>query len=195
MLRILCLHGYHGSAEVLRAQVTQLRRRVEQPAEFVFVDAPSIAAGDFGWWHAVENGATHYEGWQRTRDWLSALFENESFDGVFGFSQGAALGALLVGLRLPVRFAILAGGFVARDESLQTIYDEGAAAFAIPSLHMIGRMDTVIPPEESRGLSAKFLRPVVLEHDGGHVVPSTPVIAHRFNAFLKEQSDERRQPA
>jgi predicted esterase len=168
-----------------------LQRKVDQPTEFAFVDAPSIAAGDFGWWHAVENGATHYEGWQRTRDWLLALFERESFDGVFGFSQGAALGGLLVGLHLPVRFAIFAGGFVARDQCLQTIYDEAPAAFTIPSLHMIGKMDSIVLPEESTALAAKFLRPIVLEHAGGHVIPSTSVVARHFNAFLRERSNER----
>jgi len=193
MLRILCLHGYHGSAEVLRNQLSPLRRKVDQLGEFVCIDAPSIAAGDFGWWHAVENETTHYEGWERTRDWLLALFEGrESFDGVFGFSQGAALAGLLVGLRLPVRFAVFAGGFLARDQSLQTNYDKEAAAFALPSLHMIGRTDVIVPPEESRRLSAKFVGPVVLEHEGGHVIPSTEVIAYRFDAFLRERAEEIR---
>ena len=31
--------------------------------EFVYVNAPSLATGDFGWWHEG------FDGWERTRDW------------------------------------------------------------------------------------------------------------------------------
>ncbi len=40
-LRVLCLHGYHGSADVLRDQMSALTSGLEPLAEFVFVDAPS----------------------------------------------------------------------------------------------------------------------------------------------------------
>jgi len=114
-LRILCLHGYHGSADTLRAQVRSLFKGLESWVEFVHVDAPSLSSGDFGWWHAVPSRRSprrgdpgvgtrpmHYDGWDRTRDWAVALFNDQGpFDGVFGFSQGAALSSLLVGLRSP----------------------------------------------------------------------------------------------
>src|SRR5579863_304352 len=80
-LRILCLHGYHGSGEVLRGQMQALMAGLESRVELVYLDAPSLAEGDYGWWHAVpaaENaggadgsgvGRAHmrYEGWERTR--------------------------------------------------------------------------------------------------------------------------------
>jgi len=135
-LRILCLHGYHGSAGILRDQMAILTGGMDSLAEFVQVNAPSLASGDFGWWHAVRDekptnnegagvgpGAARYEGWSDTRSWVVSLFKQEGpFDGVFGFSQGAALAALLVGLRphdgtttehkpLAFDFAIMAGAF------------------------------------------------------------------------------------
>jgi predicted esterase len=104
-LRILCLHGYHGSADVLRGQMTTLTDGMDPLAEFVQVNAPSLASGDFGWWHAVRDekstnnedpgvgpGAARYEGWALTCRWVVSVFKREGpFDGVFGFSQGAAL--------------------------------------------------------------------------------------------------------
>jgi hypothetical protein len=90
---------------------------LEPVAEFVYVDAPSLATGDFGWWHR------NFESWGRTGDWIASLFQREPrFDGVFGFSQGAALTSLLVGLRAPdgqvsvtnplsFDFAVMVGGF------------------------------------------------------------------------------------
>jgi hypothetical protein len=52
-LRLLCLHGYRGTAEVLRGQLAPLAEGLDELAEFVCLDAPSLAAGDFGWWRAA----------------------------------------------------------------------------------------------------------------------------------------------
>jgi hypothetical protein len=58
------------------------------------VDAPSLASGDFGWWHEG------FRGWERTRDWAVELLRTgPRIDGIFGFSQGAALTGLLAALR------------------------------------------------------------------------------------------------
>jgi hypothetical protein len=135
-LRVRCLHGYHGSAKTLQMQMRPITQGLEPLAEFVCVDAPSLAIGDFGWWHAVssDSGDTkhaglgrstmRYEGWPKTKDWLVSLFrQSPPFDGVFGFSQGAALTSLLVGLRNPREanagisfdFAIMVGGFASND--------------------------------------------------------------------------------
>src|SRR5260221_3974653 len=50
-LRILCLHGCHGSAMILRRQMEPLAAALPASVEFVYVNAPSLATGDFGWWH------------------------------------------------------------------------------------------------------------------------------------------------
>ena len=52
-LRVLCLHGYHGSGDVLRRQMQSLMADLESRVELVYLDAPSLSEGDYGWWHAV----------------------------------------------------------------------------------------------------------------------------------------------
>src|SRR5436305_374394 len=222
-LRILCLHGYHGSADILRRQMAALIDGLDDVAQFVCVDAPSLAAGDFGWWHAkaspdspdhddvgVDARSRHYQGWQRTRDGIVSLFaQHGPFDGVFGFSQGAALTGLLVGLRAPdghasaarplvFDFAAMVGGFPAADPALATLYDE-TTSYGLPSVHIIGRADSIVPAGVSRALASRFANPLVLEHAGGHVIASTPEIRARFRAFLEamlELRDKRApQPA
>ena len=82
-LRILCLHGYHGNAKVLRAQTSAFASGLDDLADLVYVDAPSLAERDFGWWHAIRDESSlvkgdrgvgtevaRYEGWARTRDWI-----------------------------------------------------------------------------------------------------------------------------
>jgi fermentation-respiration switch protein FrsA (DUF1100 family) len=185
-------------------------------AELVYLDAPSLAAGDFGWWHAVDaerapasddpglgGPRRHYEGWARTRDAIVSAFETQGpFDGVLGFSQGAALAALLVGLRAPdggatakqplrFDFAIVVSGFACNDRELARLY-ERSDAYDLPSLHVIGREDAVVPSGESRRLASRFRAPVVLEHGGGHVVPAAPDVVARVRAFVEARMDGAR---
>ncbi len=210
-LRILCLHGYHGSGRALRSQMGGLVQELEPLAELVFVDAPSLAAGDHGWWHAVSDESApasddpgvdgprrRYRGWARTREAIVARFAAEGpFDGVFGFSQGAALAGLLVGLRSaevredpehPLRFdfAIMVGGFPSNDPELARLY-RARESYALPSLHVLGRADGIVPMSGSRALAARFAAPVVVEHGGGHVIPSEARVRDAIRAFLEER--------
>jgi predicted esterase len=211
-LRILCLHGYHGNARVLRDQMSTLSRGLDDVAEFVCVDAPSLAHGDFGWWHAIRdesspdagdpgvgNAVARYQGWSRTCDWIASLFKEEGpFDGIFGFSQGAALAALLVGLRSPdgkptaskpltFNFAIMIGAFLANDPALTSLCQE-KASYDLPSIHVIGQSDFIVPSDYSREVSQQFKNPLVLEHSGGHIIAGTPEIRKQISAFLEQQA-------
>jgi hypothetical protein len=193
-IRLLCLHGYHGSADILRRQMRPLVDGLDVPVEFVHVDAPSLAGGDFGWWHL------NFRGWERTRDWAVDLFEREPhFDGVFGFSQGAALTALLVGMRAPdgvvseqrplsFEFAMMASGFRS-DSSIHSGLFANTDSFALPSLHMMSQSDPIVANRDSRTLAAQFQAPLVLEHSDGHVVASTPPIREKVAEFLNKMAD------
>lgn len=209
-LRVLCLHGYHGSADTLRSQMTSLVTGLASLAELVCVDAPTLSRGDFGWWHAVQNEEAaergdpgvasrrkHYKGWSKTRDWIVSLFQQQRFDGVFGFSQGAALAGLLVGLRAPdgkptgdkplsFDFAMMVGGFRSNDPLHASLY-ASRESYSLPSVHIIGRSDFIVPPGDSHGLASAFLNPLILEHDGGHVVASTPDVRTQVKRFLEER--------
>jgi len=193
-LRLLCLHGYHGSAEILRRQMRPLVQDLDVGADFVFVDAPSLALGDFGWWHL------DFRGWERTRDWAVELFQRQPhFDGVFGFSQGAALTALLVGMRAPdgrvsderplsFDFAMMASGFRS-DSPRHAALFAAKQSFSLPSLHLISRSDPIVAPADSQALARQFEAPVVLDHSSGHVVPGTPPIRAGVADFLQQMAD------
>src|SRR4051812_37297315 len=40
-LRILCLHGYHGSGAIMRGQLGPLAQGLDSIADFVYITAPS----------------------------------------------------------------------------------------------------------------------------------------------------------
>jgi hypothetical protein len=200
-LRLLCLHGYHGNRNILRQQMDPLFHGLE--VDCVQVDAPSIAEGDFGWWHGnFSSYREGFRGWRRTRDWLTQMFAGEPrFDGVFGFSQGAALVGLLPGLRAPggrpaedtpltFDFAIAVGGFLSRAPEHEPIL-AARAGYQLPSLHIMGTSDRIVPAADSRVLAERFPSPVVLEHTGGHIIPGIPPIRAKVGEFLRDMADRK----
>jgi predicted esterase len=179
--RILCLHGYHGSAAIMRKQIAPVAASLPPEVELVFVDAPSLASGDFGWWHEA------FRGWDRTRDWMIELVGLQQFDGIFGFSQGAAVVGLLAALRdtepAPISFdmAIMVGGFTSPLPQHAHLFTH---KLSVPSLHVMGRGDGIVPIRASQLLAARFASPVIVEHGGGHVIPGDPAITTRIADFV-----------
>lgn len=111
------------------------------------------------------------------------------FDGILGFSQGAAFVAMLCSLHeqklqpeFSFRFAILVAGFRSACEEHQKFYDP---PLEIPSLHVFGLEDRVIPDNMSRELLPSFKDPQVLTHPGGHFVPAASAHRQAYQDFLK----------
>jgi hypothetical protein len=179
--RILCLHGCHGSAAILRRQIAPLAAGLPADIELVFVDAPSLSSGDFGWWHEG------LRGWERTRDWAIELFSSQHFDGIFGFSQGAALAGMLAAVReaesAPLSFdlGIMVGGFTSTLPQHAHLFER---KLTVPSLHVMGRSDGIVSMRDSLLLAERFSNPIVIEHRGGHVIPGDPAITTLVAEFV-----------
>jgi hypothetical protein len=189
-LRVLALHGYHGSADVLRMQTASLVSSMPANVAFVYVDAPSLASGDYGWWH------DGFRGWERTLAWAADLFDSQPrFDGVLGFSQGAALVGLLAAVNESQRterslaswfdFAVMVGGFTSDSPLHSAMFRNQLVE---PSAHIMGKNDGIVPVSESRRLAGRFANPLVLEHSGGHIVPGIPSITEPLARFFNEMA-------
>ena len=121
--------------------------------DFVFVDAPFAATAGFpgdinadergqslGWWTFDEATASRPSlshecaGVERSLELLDATCEREGpFDGVLGFSQGAALAALLCMRRRTLfRFAILVAGTRRPSETLPRPFRAPSATLPRP---------------------------------------------------------------
>ncbi|KYO26368.1 ovarian cancer-associated 2 protein [Alligator mississippiensis] len=84
--------------------------------------------------------------------------------------------------RFAPRFALLVAGFRSRAPAHARFYAE---PLAVPSLHVVGQADAVIPPARSAELAACFVAPVVLEHPGGHFVPAAAPQREAYRRFLQ----------
>jgi pimeloyl-ACP methyl ester carboxylesterase len=53
----------------------------------------------------------------------------------------------------------------------------------IPSAHVIGRSDGIVPRSDSLELAGRFTDPLVLEHGGGHIIPADREVAEPIARF------------
>ncbi|XP_070591618.1 esterase OVCA2 [Erythrolamprus reginae] len=199
-LRLLCLHGYGQNAERFRARTGALRKALRGRARLLYLDAPHHLPAEKGG-AAEEEGGAGPRGWWRpgqepecgaaAEEAVAAVAEAVAgwapVDGLLGFSQGAALAGLVCALReggdgrfRGLRLALLVGGF-----PVGAAAGAGPGALRVPSLHVFGRDDRVIPAAESRALAERFARPVLLAHPGGHCVPAGAEQRAAYLAFMR----------
>ncbi|KAI6351118.1 hypothetical protein MCOR25_010135 [Pyricularia grisea] len=131
-------------------------------------------------------------------------------EGVVGFSQGAAMAGMMAAVldeprrEVPgsesarqwvaelreanggraLRFAVIYSGFAAQPPGLGWMYDP---SIRTPTMHFIGSLDTVVDEKRSRELADKCENPLVIEHPGGHHVPTGKEFAMPLIGFIKQK--------
>lgn len=139
------------------------------------------------WWRSSDDG-TEYRHFDATVDFLCAeVAQHGPFDGVFGFSQGACMAAIVASAfedptryqrfcdklpagQGPLRFCISVSGFAARDDKLKGLF--AAHGIQTPILHVLGRADQIVDDGRAQTLVRAAARSRVEHHDSGHVIPS-----------------------
>ncbi|RKP14638.1 serine hydrolase-domain-containing protein [Piptocephalis cylindrospora] len=211
LFRVLCLPGYTQNGMILRKKTGALRKTLKSVAELEYIDPPILMPvpeegpeelkkkiGDqlltedekpYAWFFRQADGSC--KGLEEALDYLFALLDRQGpFDAIFGFSQG-------------FRF----------EDALTLPYYDSSPTHC-PTLHILGKQDTLIDPERSHALASLFPKAEVYEHKGGHVMPSDSAgrktvlaflqsipqdtladkeICHRDGCFLKRHKDPRPQ--
>ncbi|KAM8975229.1 esterase OVCA2 isoform 2-T2 [Pelodytes ibericus] len=212
VLRLLALHGYRQNEKTFREKTGSLRKILKGRAEIVYINAPLVVpepGGYFtkncdsecmgdelrGWWfsnpqnsfNAMEE-AKECSGLNESFQTVAKAFTDLGpFNGIVGFSQGAALVAMLCALRqrgdtrFPFDFAVIFAGFKSRAAEHEEYYQQ---TLAVPTLHVYGETDRVIPGNMSQELACHFEKPVTLTHVGGHFVPASAPQKKVYFEFL-----------
>eukprot|EP00891_Asterochloris_glomerata_P007178 jgi/Astpho2/7178/fgenesh1_pg.00113_%23_20_t len=162
-LRILALHSWRTSGSIFIEQMRRagLDKALADMVEITYVDAPNDASGPppedvkpffqgpyKEWWSAQQDEERQrivYMGWDRTAAYLGKkIKELGPFNGIMGFSQGAACASTVVALQRQGRmlqdepqfkFCIFFAGALNRDVHLRHIYEQHIDT---PSIHIIG---------------------------------------------------------
>lgn len=211
--KLLALHSFRTSAAIFEKQlkISGLYRLLTEDlgAELTFVNAPHKASGPipqdvqmafpsqddgengyYEWWNATfdeEHNTWHYENCDASLEFLKGIWkEHGGFDGIIGFSQGAAITALLSAMLVieknemsqeigsvddgkwlkPPKCIVCISGIKVRDARFVPYYQ---AISHLPSVHIFGQHDPV--KILTNKLVKCFASPVVLTHERGHVVP------------------------
>ncbi|KAH9626485.1 hypothetical protein KSS87_020187 [Heliosperma pusillum] len=185
--RLLCLHGFRTSGEVMKKQIHKWPESVLSRLDLVYLDGPSPAQGKsnvegifdppYYEWFQTNQDQTVYYNFEKCLDYIEDfMVKNGPFDGLLGFSQGAYLSAALPGLqaqgvalkKVPkIKYLIIVSGAKMKDMT----WAENAYATPIqcPSLHVLGKEDFLKTFGEE--LLECCVDPMIIHHPKGHTVP------------------------
>ncbi|KAJ7465784.1 FSH1-domain-containing protein [Mycena galericulata] len=218
MKRILALHGHSQSAPSFKYKLRAIQDACKGSIEFVFVDAPhTLAPVDFSgappsdsstmdingyparaWWrflYDMRDVSTVIESFNHIR---TVLETQGPFQGIFGFSQGAAFAAMILAfmessdldqnllrnVKHPAfEFAVMVSGFVAPTQDFPL-----PPQIRTPSLHIMGLNDIMVAPEISAKLADRFETAQVEIHQGGHFIPRTRAWRSFFCEYLRSRA-------
>ncbi|KAL6492784.1 hypothetical protein OROGR_032543 [Orobanche gracilis] len=187
-LRLLCLHGFRTSGEIIKKQVTgKWPKSVLEKLDLVFVDAPFPCQGKsdvegifdppYYEWFQFNKEFTEYQNFEECLAYIeNCMIKNGPFDGLLGFSQGAIISAALPGLqdngvalaRVPkIKVLIIIGG--AKFKNLTVAEKAFSSPIQCPSVHFLGDHDFLKP--YATELVDSFVDPVVIRHPRGHTIP------------------------
>ncbi|KAF7315955.1 FSH1 domain-containing protein [Mycena indigotica] len=207
VVRILALHGYSQNAIAFEKRLTALRKTCGAEVEFVCLAGPlllasqlpntnipafdssdAIEANESRAWIQWRKDDPNHHGFPETLALLRDTLSERHFDGVLGFSQGAAMAALLCALlerphiyppfsidgkapHPPLKFCIAVSGFRVPGTIGDLVFPKNMK-FDTPTLHIIARNDSIVAEKSSRELAALWKISRVEIHEGGHRIPT-----------------------
>ncbi|KIJ15528.1 hypothetical protein PAXINDRAFT_169001 [Paxillus involutus ATCC 200175] len=221
--KVLMLHGYAQNASIFSKRLGALRKAMGKDIEMVFIDGPVVlqpvdldgpTANALGasevttadptltpraWWKANPD-RTVASGLEDSLKLLRDVLRQDHYDGVFGFSQGAAMAAFLAALlekphsypvflvdgqppHPPFQFCVSVSGFKVNDPLANEVFGQ---SYATPTLHVIGKTDVVVVEERSKILLDVSAKARVEEHEGGHYVPSIAKWRNFLRDYLRD---------
>jgi predicted esterase len=125
----------------------------------------------------------------------------EDYDGMIGFSQGGILTVVLAALiedpnralsinvdpfliqNLKYKFSLSFSPFLIRDERCQPWFTK---PINFPICLVYGTSDELVSPELTKALGEHFVNSVLIEHDGGHYVPTNGDFKNKYLNFLEQ---------
>ncbi|XP_014237516.1 esterase OVCA2 [Trichogramma pretiosum] len=216
-LKILAIHGYRQSDKIFSAKLGSLRKSFKKEIDFTFLKAPHKVppiienphsqkdeepvedTEQYGWWFNTEDRvfkaiepSDKSVGFEESVKVVQKVFDEQGpFDGLIGFSQGGSFVSILCALqqqkKLPINFdfAIIISGFKSLCQPHEIYYNE---QITLPTLHVYGEGDQVIPTHMAKELSDLFDNKQEFVHEGGHYVPGKK---HIFNDFVKQMFESK----
>ncbi|KAG9312108.1 serine hydrolase FSH [Chiua virens] len=196
---------------------------MDKDIELVFVDGPMVlypvdldgfSANALGASEVTQDATSEYDPTTTPRGWFKAnadrtvargledalqmlkdVLVRDRYVGVFGFSQGAAIAALLAALlEKPHSYP----AFLVEGESPHPpLYAANifGSSYSTPTLHVLGKTDVIVVEERSKVLLEISANARLEEHEGGHFVPSKANWRKFFRDYLHDPLGDVSSPS
>ncbi|XP_077517548.1 esterase OVCA2-like isoform X2 [Amblyomma americanum] len=207
---ILCLHGYRQDAAGFKSKLGGFRKATKSLLDLVFIDAPHLIENDAlcvgdneggrGWWFSSEKSFSAREYTDTCRGFEESVKAIEQacklegpFDGILGFSQGAAMAAMILLMQClkkvecSFKFGVLVAGFRSRSSAHDHLFAK-EGLIDVPTLHIVGETDNIIPKAQAIEILPFFVSPSVLYHPGGHFLPTSGQCKMDYIDFFKQMA-------
>ncbi|KAA8643404.1 uncharacterized protein ATNIH1004_010173 [Aspergillus tanneri] len=181
-MRFLCLHGSGTSGEIFEIQSGGLSQALaEKGHEFIYIDGNSSQAS------ATDPFYNHYprdvapgDDLGRARDHIMQIIKKQGpFDGVMGFSQGAALAFSLLAhhakshqtpLFKAAVFICAASPFESTGKEIISM-PPGEYVLSIPTTHIVGKQDVLYPASMHLYSLCDPSKAEFYDHGSRHLIP------------------------
>ncbi|KAK8764469.1 hypothetical protein V5799_032916 [Amblyomma americanum] len=182
---------HYGSLTVKGTKITlSSLSRLKKPMHTVIhVNCVHCGPGGRGWW--ISGSAREFE--ESVKAIEQACKTEGPCDGILGFSQGACMTAMILSLQClkqvecSFKFGVLVSGFQSRTCPQDHLFAK-EGSIDVPTLHIIGDNDTIIPKERAIELLPFFVSPCVLYHPGGHSLPTSSQCKKEYIDFFKQMA-------
>lgn len=213
-LKILALHGYRQSGPVFKSKTGSFRKMVQKYADITYITGPhkvvnevgiledseSVETDQYSWWFNRNDITFKGDrvggpaiGFGKSLKLIQETYEELGpFDGILGFSQGACFAGLILQLqhrsflKTDFKFGIMVAGFCSGSLPHHGYYSD--SILSIPSMHIYGSSDEIIPQKMSEKLSNYFVRDrrIDILHSGGHFFPASSQQKQHYIDFLRD---------
>ena len=200
-LNIICLHGFTQNASIMKKKLANLTKSLKNVNLF-YLDGAVILPTESTestetlqqrayWIYNTDNPLTAI--WSDHYNPTTAIYHldgsvqkfNElvkqigQVDGIIGSSQGGCFADYICkNINCSIKFAI----FI----SAMPFKQDGDPNSTIHTLHMFGKLDTIIPMDKSISLAKVYTHNETFIHEGAHIIPSNSAAKTCLRNFIQK---------
>lgn len=199
-MRVLCLHGLRQNKDILKKSFEKIiKKSLPEKITYDFIDSPfnfSTETDLKAWWQATKENALTIDKYDTINEsiaHISNTWNNGTYDGFLGFSQGSVVVQILlylqqnnkINLTNKPKFGILCSTSKISDTELLKLYEN---KLETPILIFHGEKDNLATKENAKILAQYFSDCEYYEHQGGHYVCDKNTSINKLIEFIKRKN-------
>merc|ERR1712166_296327 len=180
-LRLLVLHGFRTNAEIAQVQLAPVLSAMGGQCVCEYAQAPHKATGPAD--PAIPAEFDLYEWWGEWQD----DSDHGPFDGIVGFSQGAAMAALVLSQQDLSDVNNFKFGLMFSGVKMPGVDESIAEGIRAPTLHVYDKSEEYVAEMEGLHRSFESSSTSKIYHSEGHNIPKDAAACGAVATFCRDQ--------